>query len=59
MAYFAAIAMMDPSVPNNGGLAQAVECRFREGSIMNPRFPGPVGFYSTTMATIEDVVSKR
>ena len=56
MAYFAAIAMMDPSVPNNGGLAQAVECRFREGSIMSPRFPGPVGFYSTTMATIEDVV---
>ena len=56
MAYFAAIAMMDPSVPNNGGLARAVECRFREGSIMDPRFPGPVGFYSTTMAAIEDVV---
>ena len=56
MAFFAAIAMMDPSVPNNGGLARAVECRFREGSIMDPRFPGPVGFYSTTMATIEDIV---
>ncbi len=56
MAYFAAIAMMDPSVPNNGGLARAVDCRFREGSIMAPRFPGPVGFYSTAMATIEDIV---
>ena len=43
MAYFAAIAMMDPSVPNNGGLARAVECRFREGSIMSPRFPRPSG----------------
>ena len=56
MAYFAAIAMMDPTVPNNGGLARAVECRFREGSVMNPRFPAPVGFYSTTMAAIEDIV---
>ena len=56
MAYFAAIAMMDPTVPNNGGLARAVECRFREGSVMSPRFPAPVGFYSTTMAAIEDVV---
>ena len=56
MAYFAAIAMMDPSVPNNGGLARAIECRFREGSITDPRFPAPVGFYSTTMASIEDVV---
>ncbi len=56
MAYFAAIAMMDPTVPNNGGLARAVECRFREGSILDPRFPGPVGFYSTTMAAVEDVV---
>ncbi len=56
MAYFAAIAMMDPGVPNNGGIAQAIDCRFREGSIANPLFPGPVGFYSTTMATLEDVV---
>ena len=56
MAYFAAIAMMDPTVPNNGGLARAVECRFREGSVMSPRFPAPVGFYSTTMAAIEDIV---
>mgnify|MGYP001165443632 FL=1 len=56
MAYFAAIAMMDPSVPNNGGLAKAIECKFREGSIVSPSFPAPVGFYSTTMATIEDIV---
>ena len=56
MAYFAAIAMMDPSVPNNGGLARAVECKFRDGTIVSPQFPAPVGFYSTTMATIEDIV---
>ena len=56
MAYFAAIAMMDPTVPNNGGLARAIKCRFREGSILDPRFPGPVGFYSTTMAAVEDIV---
>lgn len=56
MAYFAAIAMMDPSIPNNFGLSKALELRFREGSILNPVFPGPVGFYSTTMAAVEDVV---
>ena len=56
MAYYAVIAMIDPGVPNNFGLARAVECRFREGSVLDPSFPTPVGFYSMTLSTVEDVL---
>jgi N-methylhydantoinase B len=56
MAYFATIAMIDPGIPNNFGVSRAVECRFREGTVLNPTFPTPVGFYSMTMATIEDII---
>ena len=55
MANYAAIAMMG-DVPNDHGLARAVECRFREGSVICPTFPAPVGFYSMTMPVVEDVV---
>ncbi len=56
MAYYAAIAMIDPGIPNNFGLARAVECRFRDGTVVNPAFPTPIGFYSMTLSTIEDIV---
>lgn len=56
MAYYAVISMIDPSVPNNFGLARAIECRFGDGSILNPSFPAPVGFYSSTLAAVEDII---
>ena len=56
MGYYATIAMIDPGVPNNFGLARAVECVLREGSILNPLFPAPVGFYSSTITVVEDVI---
>jgi len=56
MVYFATIAMVDPSIPNNFGLARAVECKFREGTVVNPSFPAPVGFYSMTLSTVEDII---
>ena len=56
MAYYATIAMIDPGVPNNFGLARAVECRFRDGTIVNPAFPTPIGFYSMTLSTVEDII---
>ena len=55
-AYYAVVAMIDPRLPNNFGLAEAVECRFREGSIVNPAFPGPIGFYSVTLPIVEDAL---
>ena len=56
MVNYAAIAMMGSDMPNNYGLARAIECRFRDGSVICPTFPAPVGFYSMTMPVVEDVV---
>jgi N-methylhydantoinase B len=56
MALNGLIAMTDPHMPNNHGLMRAVECRFRPGSLINPVFPGPVGFYSKTVAIVESVI---
>lgn len=55
-AYFCTIAMIDANMPNNYGLGRAIECRYREGSILNPIFPAPVGFYSQTVPVAEDVI---
>ncbi|MFN0070237.1 MAG: hydantoinase B/oxoprolinase family protein, partial [Chloroflexota bacterium] len=55
-SYFCTIAMIDANMPNNYGLARAIECRYREGSILNPVFPAPVGFYSQTVPVVEDVI---
>ncbi len=56
MVNFGAIAMMGADIPNNYGLSRAVECLYREGSVICPAFPAPVGFYSMTMPVVEDVV---
>ena len=56
LVYNGVICMTDPYLPINHGLASAIECRFRPGSIISPEFPGPVGFYSKTMAIAESVI---
>ena len=33
-----------------------MECKFRPGSLVDPEFPAPVGFYSKTISIIESVV---
>ena len=56
MTYYGVISMIDPGIPNNHGLARAVECNFREGSIVNPSYPTPIGFYSMTLSLVEDII---
>jgi N-methylhydantoinase B len=56
LVYRAIVAMTDPSLPLNHGITRAVECRFRDGTIINPEFPGPVGFYSKTLSIADSVV---
>lgn len=53
---YAVIAMIDSNIPNNFGLARAVDCKFREGSLICPSFPAPTGFYSMTIPMVEDVM---
>jgi N-methylhydantoinase B len=57
LAYHAVIAMTDPYMPISHGLAQAIECRFRKGSLIDPEFPGPVGFYSKTVSIVDSVIT--
>ncbi len=55
--YYATIAMIDPSIENNGGLARVIETRFRPGSVLDPRFPAPTNNYmATAMAVTEALV---
>jgi len=52
--YYALIATIDPSLPNNGGLARVVETTFRPGSILDPVFPAPTNTYmASTIACTE------
>lgn len=56
MAQFALIAMIDPNLPGNGGIERAIRWKFREGTVVNPSFPAPTGFYSMTIPVVEDVL---
>ena len=56
LAYNGMIALTDPYLPINHGLFEAIECRFRKGSLIDPEFPGPVGFYSKTVSIVESVI---
>ena len=55
--YYATIAMIDPTIENNGGLARVVETRFRPGSVLDPAFPAATNNYmATAMAVTEALV---
>ena len=40
---YALVALIDPTLPNNAGLARVVETSFREGTVLNPTYPAAVG----------------
>jgi N-methylhydantoinase B len=55
--YYATIAMIDPAIENNGGLARVVETVFRPGSVLDPAFPAATNNYmATAMAVTEALV---
>lgn len=43
--YYAMVCVIDPTLPNNHGLARVVETKFAEGSVLNPTLPAPVNTY--------------
>ncbi len=51
-AYFAVIAMIDPTIPNNEGLARAVLGRFRPGSVVSPLPPTAVSCYNVPLGVV-------
>ena len=54
--YYALIAMIDPSLPNNAGVARVVETTFRKGSVLDPYFPAPVCTYMATCTAIVEAM---
>jgi N-methylhydantoinase B len=54
--YYALIAMIDPSLPNNAGVANVVETTFRKGSVLDPYFPAPCCTYMATCTAIVEAM---
>lgn len=54
--YFVMTAMIDPSLPKNGGLARVVEMKFRDGSVLNPRFPAPTNTYMASATAVTEAL---
>ena len=55
-AYFAVLAMTDPSIPINGGCFRPIELRLPEGSLVNPREPAPVNSRTSTIKRIAGTI---
>jgi N-methylhydantoinase B len=54
---YATIAMIDPSIENDGGLARVIETVFRPGSVLDPIFPAATNNYmATAMAVTEALI---
>lgn len=56
--YYALVALIDPTLENNEGLARVVETTFREGSVLNPTFPAAVNIYVYTLALTTEIILK-
>ena len=54
--FYALKALLDPELPNNQGVFDAVEIRAPEGSILNCRAPAPVALRANTCQRVVDVV---
>ncbi len=54
--YYALRAVLDPTIPANGGFYRAITVTAPEGSIVNARPPAPVAWRTQTCQRIADVV---
>ncbi len=50
------VTLVDPYVPINQGLARVIEARFRDGSVVAPRFPAAVNTYMPTALAVVEAI---
>ena len=50
------VALVDRFLPINQGLARTIDATFREGSVVDPRFPAAVNTYMPTALTVAEAV---
>lgn len=53
---YAAKALLDPDLPPNSGLFQAIDLKIPEGTILNPAFPAAVGARTTTCQKLASAI---
>lgn len=53
---YAAKALLDPDLPPNSGLFQAIDLAIPEGTILNPAFPAAVGARTTTCQKLASAI---
>jgi N-methylhydantoinase B len=56
VCYYCLKVLIDPELPVNRGLAEAVETTFRPGTLLDPRSPAPVSSYMATAQICTEVV---
>ena len=50
------VTLVDRFLPINQGLARVIEATFREGSVVDPRFPAAVNTYMPTALTVAEAI---
>ena len=50
------VALVDRFLPINQGLARVIDASFRQGSVVDPRFPAAVNTYMPTALTVAEAV---
>jgi len=50
------VALVDPFLPINQGLARVIEASFRDGTVVNPRFPAAVNTYMPTALSATEAI---
>ena len=53
---YAIVSMMESPPENNHGVTSVIDYKFRPGSVLDPIYPAPVGFYAYVLWVLEDMV---
>ena len=54
--YYALVGFVDPTIPNNGGVARVVETKFRKGSVLDAYYPAAGNTYMASATAITEAV---
>ncbi len=54
--YYALLAVIDPTLPNNDGLHRSFEAKFADRSVLNPSMPAPTTCYASTYILVTEVI---
>jgi N-methylhydantoinase B len=52
--YYAIVGFVDPTLPNNAGVARVVETTFRPGSVLAARYPAPHNTYMASAIALTE-----